>query len=164
MDTGGAIRSLSAFVSVYLTGEQKQLANGGWKTPRPKRPLHRGGPGAWEILFRYSRTWTDGCLFDGRSVSGFPPGAPALDQAYTGGVPGAGNTLTVSVLEGAHDVHEFTLGLSWTPNPMVRLLINDVFLWAPAGDRDGDGTNDNLRKHLKTRWENALMFRVILKI
>ena len=74
-------------------------------------------------------------------------------------------------------VHETTLGLSWTLNPMVRIQLNDVFLWAPNGDRDGDGENDNFlvsgaksdranpeTKNLKTSWENAVMGRVIFRI
>jgi hypothetical protein len=59
---------------------------------------------------------------------------------------------------------------------MVRLQLNDVFLWTPAGDRTGDGLDDNLlvsgagsgqgdpdRKYVATDWENAVMVRVVLK-
>jgi hypothetical protein len=59
---------------------------------------------------------------------------------------------------------------------MVRLQINDVFLWAPDADRDGDGANDNLLvsgaftaqsdptvKYRRTTWENAILLRLVLK-
>lgn len=176
-ESGGTVRSLSLFTSVYLTGERKRLDNGGWRTARPLAAVGAGGAGAWEILLRYSRTWTDPALFTRVPVSGYVPTSPSLPVGYQGPTPGAGNSVTAAVLDGAHNVHEFTLGVSWTVNNMVRVQLNDVFLWAPPGDRDGDGKNDNLlvsgarsnqadpaKKNVKSRWENAVMMRLIFKI
>jgi hypothetical protein len=60
---------------------------------------------------------------------------------------------------------------------MLRIQLNDVFLWAPSADRDGDGVNDNLMvsggksdqsdpglKAIKTSYENAVMLRLIFKL
>ena len=177
LETSGAIRSLSIFASVYLTGEKKKLTNGGWRTAKPNASLECGGPGAWELLLRYSVTWTGENLFERARVQGFLPDDEALPDGYSGATPGAGNSVNATVLDGAHLVHELSLGLNWTLNPMVRIQINDVFLWAPASDRDDDGENDNMlvsgaksnqsdpdRKNRKLRWENAVMARLIFKL
>jgi phosphate-selective porin len=171
----GTVRSLSAWASIYLTGEAKRLTNAGWKTAKPRTALGEGGAGAVEVLARYSATWTDRRLFQARAVSGFEP----TDARVPSGAPtpGAGASANVAVLDGAHELHEWTLGVSWTLNPMVKLQLNDVFLWAPDGDRDGDGENDNLLlsgaksgqsdpelKKARTSWENAVMFRLIFKL
>jgi phosphate-selective porin len=173
----GVIRSLSAFASVYLTGEHKRLTDGGWKTAKVRKPVGEGGAGAWELLLRYSWTRTDAHLFDKVPVAGYTPASPALPIGYAGATPGALNQVSVSVLDGAHEVHEFTLGLVWTVNNMLRIQLNDVFLWAPPSDRNGDGVNDNLlvsgaksnqadlfRKYRKMSWENTVMLRVIFKL
>lgn len=173
----GWVRSLSGWVSVYITGEQKGLTNGGWKTAKPKRALGEGGYGALEVLARYSRTWSSRGLFRQQEVAGFSSTSPELPSGYSATVPGSGNSVKVSVLDGAHDVHELTLGVSWTINPMIRLQLNNVFQWAPDVDRDGDGESDNelvsgaksnqsdlQRKNLKTSWENAVMCRLIFKL
>lgn len=173
----GAIRSFSVFTSVYLTGEHKELTNGGWKTAKPRHNLGQGGAGAFELLLRYSRSWADEDLFESASVAGFPSGSALLPDDYSGSTPGAGNSVTAAVLGGAHDVHEFSVGFNWTPNPMMRLQVNDVLLWAPEHDRDGDGENDNLMcsgaksnqsdpdaKGSGVSWENAVMMRLIFKI
>ncbi len=171
------MRSLSVWVSGYVTGEAKRLTNSGWKTARPRRPLGGGGWGALELLGRYSRTWTATSLFSRQKVGGFAAGDTALPAGSAAALPGARNTVTAAVLDGAHDLHELTLGVSWTLNNMVKLQLNDVFLWTPYDDRDGDGNNDNLllsgakssqsdptRKSTKTRWENAVMARLIFKL
>ena len=176
-ETSGTIRSLSVWASLYLTGESKELTNWGWKTARPIRSVGEGGAGAWEILARYSRTWSDSSLFRQTPVDGFDASSPLLPADYAGATPGATNTVSASVLDGADHVNEATLGVSWTINPMVRIQLNDVFLWAPRHDRDGDGDNDNYllsgaksnqsdptRRSAPTRWENAIMLRTILKI
>ncbi len=173
----GTIRSLSVWASVYVTGEQKQLGNGGWTTAKPRAPVGGGGLGALELLARYSRTWTDEALFDPVSVSGYAAGAAPLPQGYAAATPGAENTVKAAVLDGAHDVHEWTLGLSWTATPSLRLQLNDVLLWAPAGDPGADAVYDNqllsgllsdqadpARRGARRRWENAVMLRTILKI
>ena len=164
-ESDGAVRSLSMWVSCYLTGESKRLTNLGWKTPKPIAPVGSGGIGAWEILGRYSKTWTSRNLFRTRQVDGYEDS------------PGAGNSVKLAVLDGAHEVHEVTLGVCWTINPMLRLQLNDVLLWAPSADRNGDGVNDNLLvsgaksnqsdpmlKNRKTSWENAVMLRMIFKL
>jgi hypothetical protein len=87
------------------------------------------------------------------------------------------SSLTASILDGAHLLNEVTVGLNWTVNPMVRIQMNDVFLWAPTADRNSDGVNDNFlvsgvltaqsdpdRKSRKSEWENAVMLRFILKL
>lgn len=177
LDRDGWVRSLSVFASVYLTGDAKRLTDSGWKTAKPRRPVHEGGPGAVELLVRYSRTWTDPDLFDAVPVAGFAPDDPALPADYEGTTPGAGNGVTAAVLEGAHDVHEWTIGTNWTLNNMVRLQVNGVLLWAPSDDRDGDGANDNLlcsgalsrqadpaRKGQPTSLEGAVTTRLIFKL
>ena len=173
----GQVRSLSAWFSVYLTGEQKRLTNGGWKTARPKQALFEGGYGAVELLARYSGTWSSVALFHQRSVGGFTSSSSGLPAGYGATLPGSGNTVKVSVLDGAHELHELTLGITWTLNPMLRIQLNDVFIWAPWDDRDGDGQDDNklvsgakssqadpMAKNLKTSWENAVICRLIFKI
>ena len=60
---------------------------------------------------------------------------------------------------------------------MVRIQLNDILLWAPDRDRNGDGLNDNYLvsgalsgqadpglKNRKTSWENAVMLRLIFKL
>lgn len=173
----GVVRSLSLFFSAYATGEHKRLTNDGWRTPRVARPVHAGGPGAWEILLRYSWTLTDKRLFTPVAVAGYDSTSPLLPAGYTGATPGALNRVTAAVMDGAHNVHELTLGVVWTVNDMLRIQLNDVLLWAPWSDRNGDGTNDNLllsgakssqadpaQKSRRTSWENAVMLRVICKI
>jgi len=177
LEADGAVRSFSVFISGYVTGDRKQLTNFGWKTAKPRRSLGEGGWGALELLGRYSRTWTDRALFAGQRVEGYETGDGALPAGYVAALPGARNRVTAAVLDGADDVHELTLGVSWTVNPMVRVQLNDVFLWTPFDDRDGDSNNDNLlvsgaksdqsdptRKNTKTRWENAVMARLIFKL
>jgi phosphate-selective porin len=149
----------------------------GWRTARPEEFWGEGGKGAWELLARYTLTRSDQALFESATVPGFSSGSPDLPPSYAGAVPGEGNAVTAAVLDGAHQVHEASVGLNWTLNPMVRLQLNDVFLWAPSADRNGDGSNDNLlisgaftaqsdpaRRYRKTKWENAVMFRIIFKI
>jgi len=173
----GSVRSWSTWASWYLTGEVKRLEDAGWRTARPGTAWGEDGPGAWEVLARYSRTWSDEGLFDGLKVTGFSPGSPGLPPGYGGATPGSANSLTASVLDGAHLVNEVTVGLNWTVNPMVRIQVNDVFLWAPSSDRNADGVNDNYlvsgaltaqsdpgRKFRKAEWENAVMLRFILKL
>jgi len=110
-------------------------------------------------------------------VSGFAAGSGGLPAGYDGSTPGALNSVTASVMDGAHDLHEVTLGLSWALNPMTKIQLNNVFMWTPFGDREGDGSNDNLLvsgalsgqadpglRNRKARWENAVMLRLIFKL
>ncbi len=105
----GKIRSWSSWVSYFITGEKKEVSNFGWKQPKPNTdfdPLHFQGTGAWEILGRYTSTKTSESLFD----------------TYVYG----GNTY--SILEGASRVDEYTVGLSWTWNALVRWQLNYTHL------------------------------------
>ena len=177
LERSGAVRSWSSWVSYYLTGESKRVTDGGWRTARPNRRLGADGPGAVEILARYSRTRTDRRLFDSVPVDGVTPGALVLPDDYLGATPGAGNHLRAAVLDGAHAVNEVSIGVNWTVNPMVRVQVNDVLLWAPPADRDGDGVNDNLflsgaftarddpaLRDRRTRWQNAILVRLVFKL
>jgi phosphate-selective porin OprO/OprP len=177
LEADATLRTFSVWASVFVTGEAKTLSTWGWKTAKPKASLGEGGLGAVEVLARYSRTWTDPGLYEVHKVKGFAAGDPALADGYRAALPGAQNSVKAAILDGAHDVHEATVGLSWTLNPMVRLQLNDVFLWAPSSDRDGDGENDNLilsgakseqadptRRVTPVSWENAVMARLILKL
>ena len=170
----GVVRSLSGWISFYLTGENKNLSNWGWKTAKPNASIGQGGPGALEVLARYSWTWTDENLFHSVSVNGFNEDSPLLPEGYNANLPGSNNAVNVSILDGASNVHEWTFGLAWTLNPMVRVQLNNVFLWAPSEDRNNDGESDNKlvsgaksnqsdpeKKNLKTSWENAVMCRLI---
>ncbi len=178
----GAIRSWSTWASWYVTGEAKRLTDGGWRTARPATVWGSGatgrrGSGAVELLARYSRTVSDYALFHPWTVAGFSPGSTAgLPPDYDGALPGSGVRLTAAVLDGAHTVNEITLGVNWNVNSMVRVQLNDVLLWAPPEDRTGDGVNDNLlisggftaaapeRRGWRTRWQNAVLLRLVLKI
>lgn len=175
----GAVRSWSTWASWYPTGESKRLEDGGWRTARPRKTWGEDGPGAWELLARYSRTWSERRLFDRIQVVGYAPGDALPDAlaGYSGALPGVGNGLGASVLDGAHQVHEVSVGVNWTLNPMVRVQLADVLLWAPESDRDGDGTSDNLLvsgaftaqadpdlKYRRTKWENAIMLRLVFKL
>jgi phosphate-selective porin OprO/OprP len=97
----GEVTSWSTWVSYFLTGEQKKVSNFGWKQPNPKinfDPINFKGTGAWEVLARYTSTKTRDSLFDH------------------------------NILTGASRVDEYTAGLAWTWNPMVRWQLNYVHL------------------------------------
>ncbi len=126
----GGITSWSTWVSYFLTGEQKGVSNFGWKQPKPKTkfdPVHLKGTGAWEVLARYTSTKTSESLFD--------------TNIYLGN--------DYKILEGASRVDEYTLGLSWTWNPMVRWQLNYVHLdghgieSGSANEMEGENRIDN---------------------
>jgi phosphate-selective porin OprO/OprP len=107
----GEVTSWSTWVSYFLTGEQKKVSNFGWKQPNPKinfDPINFKGTGAWEVLARYTSTKTSDSLFDH------------------------------NILTGASRVDEYTAGLAWTWNPMVRWQLNYVHLNG-NGIRTGSG-------------------------
>ncbi|UCG81375.1 MAG: hypothetical protein JSV60_03610 [Desulfobacterales bacterium] len=131
----GDITSWSTWVSYFVTGEQKRVSNFGWKAPKPKEnfdPVHLKGTGAWEILARYTKTVTDENLFDS------------------------------GILKGADTVDEYSVGLSWTWNPMVRWQLNYVHL---HGNRDGirTGTSDNVGQTDYVDDEDMVGLRMIFK-
>jgi len=125
----GKIKSWSTWVSYFLTGEQKSVSNFGWKQPKPTTdfdPLHFQGIGAWEILGRYTSTKTSESLFD--------------THVY--------GTDIYNILEGASRVDEYTLGVSWTWNPLVRWQLNYVHLdgngiLTGSGSSEGKNRVDN---------------------
>ncbi|RLA94162.1 MAG: hypothetical protein DRG25_03075 [Deltaproteobacteria bacterium] len=123
IDDDGRITSWSTWVSYFLTGERKSVSNFGWKQPAPKQnfdPVNLKGKGAWEILFRYTMTDASRSLFDTYNYGG---------NSYT-------------ILKGSHYVNEFTVGLSWTWNPMVRWQFNYIYL-----DGNGFGIRSGDREH-----------------
>jgi phosphate-selective porin len=127
----GKISSWSTWVSYFLTGEQKRVSNFGWKAPGPRTNfdfVHLKGTGAWEVLARYTYTETDDRLFDS------------------------------GILFGASEVNEYTLGLCWTWNPMVRWQMNYVHL---HGNRDGIRTGD--KDKIWVSDEDMLGLRMIFK-
>ncbi|MDY6989966.1 MAG: porin [Thermodesulfobacteriota bacterium] len=117
----GRISSWSTWASYFFTGEKKRVSNFGWKQPSPKTnfdPLRLKGIGAWEVLARYTLTKTSDSLFDTYRYA---------DQDYR-------------ILKGADRVDEYTLGLAWTWNPLVRWQLNYVHLNG-SGIQSGSSSN-----------------------
>jgi len=131
----GDVKSISTWISYFITGESKTVSNFGWKQPKPKCNFNLvtlKGTGAWEILVRYTSTKTDKSLFkDG-------------------------------ILKGADDVNEFTVGLCWTWNPMVRWQLNYVHI---HGNHDGirTGSSDNVYQTAYVKNEDMAGLRMIFK-
>jgi len=131
----GDVTSSSTWISYFFTGESKRVGNFGWKQPKPKcnfNPATLKGTGAWEILGRYSSTKTDKALFEN------------------------------DILKGADDVNEFSVGLCWTWNPMVRWQLNYVHI---HGNRDGirTGSDDNVDGKAYVKNEDMAGLRMIFK-
>jgi phosphate-selective porin len=181
LETGGTVKAASAWVSVFLTGEQKTIDNFGWRQPNPKKPVFGGehtGPGAIELLARASVIQTDASLFTKRRVRGFSagdlastaPGQPT--QALQGDAPGEGAQATVSVLEGAEQMNEVTLGVSWALAYAAKLQLNFVHTWVPnfrAGENgivSGAGSElaDPTRRNTLVPSESLLALRFIFRI
>jgi len=145
IDDDGTIASWSTWMSFFLTGESKQVGNFGWKQPKPKKdydPVNLSGPGAWEVIVRYTRTETDEDLFKPVTYGG---------DDYV-------------ILSGSHHVDEYTAGINWTWNPMVRWQLNYVYL---AGDdkyggiRSGDKENEDGYEYVET--EEMIGLRMVFK-
>ncbi|MFH1672392.1 MAG: porin [Pseudomonadota bacterium] len=129
----GRVTSWSTWVSYFLTGEQKQVSNFGWKQPKPKKnfdPVNLKGPGAWEVLARYTSTKTSESLFD------------------------------QGILAGASRVDEYSAGISWTWNPMVRWQLNYVHL---DGNGIQTGDSGNLAGYKYVDNEDMVGLRMIFK-
>ena len=131
----GSVRSSSLWVSWFVTGEGKSVDAFGWRQPDPERPFSpgKGGIGAWELLARVSTTTTDLRLFDSVVVPGFT-------AAELGGsaVPvGEGESVRASVLDGAAEVWEATLGVNWTVNSNLRFQLNLTSMWVPDPETNG---------------------------
>lgn len=141
LDQCGKVQSWSSWVSYFITGEGKQVSNFGWKQPKPKvnfDPVHFKGPGAWEVLFRYTYTNTDKNLFEPVSYA---------DETY-------------QILAGADEVDEFTFGVNWTWNPMFRWQFNYVRL---DGDGILSGDNGNQEGTKRVDHEDMFGLRMIFK-
>ena len=141
INDNGDVKSWSTWISYFLTGEQKGVSNFGWKQPRPKTnfdPVHFKGTGAWEIQARYTSTKTSESLFDTYMYSG---------NSY-------------KILSGASRVDEYTLGVSWTWNPMVRWQLNYVHL---DGNEIQTGDNDNEAGTNRVDNEDMAGLRMIFK-
>lgn len=109
----GEVTSWGTWVSYFLTGEKKKVSNFGWRQPKPKTNfdfVHLKGTGAWEVLARYTHTDTDDSLFN------------------------------TGILTGADEVDEYTIGVCWTWNSMVRWQLNYVHM---EGNRDGIRTGSS---------------------
>jgi len=131
----GAISSGSLWVSWFVTGERKFVDAFGWRQPAPHRPFRPGdgGIGAWELLARLSVTRSDRRLFESVTVDGF-----TADELGDGAAPvGSGESVRASVLDGAAEVWETTLGVNWTVNTNLRLQLNLMSLWVPDPDVNG---------------------------
>jgi phosphate-selective porin len=141
IDENGDVTSWSTWVSFFVTGETKTLDHFGWRQPNPRRsfnPLQSEGPGAWELLFRFTATDTDESLFDPVLYEG---------RAYR-------------ILEGADQMEEVTLGLNWTWNPMVRWQFNYIHL---RGEGILSGDPSSAKGAGRVEHENMLGVRMIFK-
>ena len=168
----GGVRNLSAWCSLFLTGERKTLESFGWKTPDPNRPFTPGGDGggAWELLARVSRTETDLQLFDTARVEGYT--AEELD-GISGAQPVAdGSAVTAAVLQGADEVWEATLQVNWTASRNLRVQLAGTTTWAPDFDEGGGGILSAANSDLSDRSliatpverETAILLRFIFRI
>lgn len=95
-----------AFLSWFLTGESRpyDASKGVFGRVKPKQNFGQGGPGAWELAFRYSELdLNDG---DDARVDG------ALEP-LSGGVWGG-------------EMENFTVGVNWYINPMMRVMFNYI--------------------------------------
>lgn len=141
----GEIVSWSSWLSVFLTGESKGVSNFGWRQPSPNKdydPVTMQGPGSWEVLARYTRTETSEELFE--------PVTYGVDRYV--------------ILSGAQVVEEYTVGISWGWNAMVRWQLNWTRLDCndDFGDiRTGDSANLDGVEYVET--EDMIGLRMIFK-
>jgi phosphate-selective porin len=171
----GTIHHVSGFVSYFVTGEHKHLDNFGWSQPVPKRPvfLSPRGIGAFELLARFSATFTDSGLFDTQKVAGYKA-ADFTDpnNKLAGAAPGEGASVNAAVLEGASKLYEITGGVNWTMNFHLRLQLNYVYIWAPDYVEGKNGIisagnselSDATLKNKIVKSEHMLGFRFIMRI
>jgi phosphate-selective porin len=171
----GSIHHVSFSLSAFLTGEKKLLDNFGWKQPVPRRPidLRRRGPGAFELLARFSATFTDSELFGARKVSGYKATDFAdPDAKLAGPAPGDGASVTAAVLEGAPKLFELTGGVNWTMSYHLRVQLNYVYIWAPDYTQGTNGIvsagnsdlSDVTLKNKIVGSEHMLGFRLMIRI
>jgi len=147
LDEDGRITSWSTWVSYFLTGESKTVSNFGWRQPNPKvnfDPVNLKGPGAWEVLARYTHTEVG-------------------DNFYK-------KNGSYSIATGTPWTEEITLGVNWTWNPMVRWQLNYTHIKAadgtgPTGETYGlySGSTDSYEGEKQTSNEDMLGLRMIFK-
>jgi phosphate-selective porin len=173
LSVNGNIHNLSFWTSFFLTGESKYLDNFGWKQPNPLRPvgLGKGGFGAFEILGRFSATYTDNQLFRSVKVAGYR----STDlSGLAGPAPGEGASVNAAVLDGAPTLYEATIGLNWTMNYHLRIQLDYTYIWAPDFDAakstggiisaGSSNLSDPLKKNRMVHAEHELGFRFICRI
>jgi phosphate-selective porin OprO/OprP len=139
----GRITSWSTFVSYFLTGESNTVSNFGWRKPNPKvdfDPVKLKGSGAWEILARYTHTDVSDNLFASNTIG----------------------TSTYTILEGAPWTDEYTAGVSWTWNPLVRWQLNYTHVTA-GGNGLFSGDTTYLAGEGKSQNEDMVGMRMIFK-
>jgi phosphate-selective porin OprO and OprP len=180
----GGIHNLSFFLSWFITGETKFLDTWGWRQPTPNRPLFWGGrkngPGAWEVLGRFSATFTDKALLADPNnpvkVKGFAAATDFTDPSnkLAGPAPGEGSSVTAAIFEGASTLYEMTFGVNWTMNYHLRLMLDYTFLYAGDWDKyngaygvisagNSEQTDPN-RKSRQVHSEHNVGLRLILRI
>ena len=96
--TGGDV-DLSAWAidaGYFFTGESMKYKYGAWSGIKPKKPLGKGGLGAWQITARYENM-------------------DLSDMDNTGG----GNTSTA---DDGGEADVFTIGLNWYPTSNTRIM------------------------------------------
>lgn len=142
----GDVMSWSTWVSWFPTGEEKSVSNLGWRTARPQHdfdPATMKGTGAWEILARYTLTETSKDLFTSVSYA---------NESYR-------------ILKGAPTVHEYSLGVNWTWNAMLRWQLNYTHV---ACDEDSGSMQAGSSEYADgTEWvstEDLVALRLIFKI
>lgn len=164
----GDMHHVTVWGSWFITGEGKSVNNFGFKQPKPFRQVGEGGAGAFEILARFSATFTDRALFDTAKVRGFGPAD--IGEDLMGPCPGEGAQVKASVLEGAWKVYELTAGLNWTLNAHARLQLNYMYIWDPEDGPSGivsAGRSDLADLTVKNRlvkYEHSLGVRLIFKL
>ena len=83
---------------------------------------------------------------------------------------GEGESVNASVLDGAAEVVEATLGANWTLNPNLRVQFNLVHLWVPDPDRNGgllsaggSDLGDTTLRNRKIDRETSALMRLIFR-
>jgi hypothetical protein len=133
--------------------------------------LGKGGFGAFEILGRFSATYTDNQLFRSVKVSGYRPADLA---GLAGPAPGEGASVNAAVLDGAPTLYEATIGLNWTMNYHLRVQLDYTYIWAPDFDAakgtggiisaGGSDLADPIKKNRVVHAEHEVGFRFIFRI
>ncbi len=143
LDVDGTLSSWSTWVSYFLTGESKTVSNFGWRQPNPKvdfNPVKMQGSGAWELLARYTHTDVSERFFARTEYDG---------NSYR-------------IMDGAPWTDEYTFGVNWTWNPLVRWQLNYTHVTAgESGLYSGDGAN--LAGEGQSQNEDMVGMRMIFK-